>query len=311
MRDGVTVIIPFLNEEQGIYDFCIQLEDYAGRVSFPIEAIFVNDGSKDNTGKVIAGFDFRHLERCRLIEFSKNYGSHAAIRAGIQRASYDICTWIGADGQDPLELIDISYRKIKEDGYDAIYVGRTSVSVPAMTKLFSNAYGKLMRDYAVEKYEQNGFQTIVFNRKIIDYLNSNMEANSSVILQILDAGFRTDIIRLDFRSRQTGKSKWTFSKKLKLAIDSFVAFSFMPIRLVSIVGVLLFLAGLVYGIWVIINRFTNPSVPLGYSTLSCILLAGFGITNISLGIMAEYLWRTYDAARKRPLFIVSSDKELK
>lgn len=312
MSDGISIVIPFLNEEAGIEAFCKGLDQYADSVSFPIEAVFVDDGSTDASEKVIESYRFEHIERVKLIRFSKNFGSHAAIRAGVMSASYDICTWMAADLQDPFELINISYEKIiGKDGVDAVYIGRSSTDIPMLTKLFSRMYSHLMRRYAVQNYDSNGLQTIVFNRKIKDYLNANPESNSSIILQILNAGFKTDTVWLDFKARSAGGSKWTFSKKLKLAIDSFVAFSFVPIRMVSLVGVLFFIAGLLYGVWVIINSIINPAVPMGYSTVVCILLAGFGITNISLGIMAEYLWRTYDAARNRPLFIISSEKELK
>jgi len=130
------------------------------------------------------------------------------------------------------------------------------------------------------------------------------------MLQIMDAGFKYATISLDFNERSAGVSKWTLSKKIKLFIDSFVAFSFMPIRLVSMIGIIIFFIGILIGIFTIINKFINPSVPIGYSTLASIMALGFGVTNISLGIIAEYLWRAYDAARKRPVFIVSEVVDL-
>ncbi|MCR5590971.1 MAG: glycosyltransferase [Lachnospiraceae bacterium] len=311
MKEGITVIIPFLNEESGIEAFCRAFDEYAATVSFPIEAIFVNDGSTDASPSIVRGFKFSNLAKCRLINFSRNFGSHAGYRAGIKNASYDICTWVAADLQDPFELIDISYEKIVKDEADAVYVGRSTYEVPFFTKLFSHMYSTLMQKYAVPKYEPGGYQTIVFNRKIIDYLNENMESNSSILLQIVNAGFRSEVIHLDFTERKAGRSKWSLSKKVKLAIDSFVAFSFMPIRLVSLVGVIMFIAGALYGVWVIINKFISTTVVSGYSTLACLLALGFGVTNISLGVIAEYLWRAYDASMNRPVFIISEIVELK
>ena len=154
-------------------------------------------------------------------------------------------------------------------------------------------------------------ELVIFNRKIIDLLNNNIESNSSIMLQIMDAGFKNCTISLDYNERSAGVSKWTFSKKIKLFIDSFVAFSFMPIRMVSIIGVLIFILGLIIGVFTLVNKILNPAVPIGYSTIACILALGFGITNIALGIIAEYLWRAYDAARKRPAFIVSSVVDVK
>ena len=130
------------------------------------------------------------------------------------------------------------------------------------------------------------------------------------MLQIMDAGFKYTTISLDFHERATGVSKWTLSKKIKLFIDSFAAFSFAPIRMVSIIGIIIFFIGVIIGIFTVINRIVNPSVPIGYSTLASIMALGFGLTNISLGIIAEYLWRAYDAARKRPVFIVSEVTDL-
>ena len=113
-------------------------------------------------------------------------------------------------------------------------------------------------------------------------------------------------LSLDYKERSIGISKWTLAKKIKLLIDSFVAFSYMPIRLVSLLGIAMFILGIVIGIVTMINKMCNPEVPIGYSTIISIMAIGFGITNISLGIIAEYLWRAYDASRKRPAFIISS-----
>jgi dolichol-phosphate mannosyltransferase len=151
----------------------------------------------------------------------------------------------------------------------------------------------------------------MFNRKIIDYLNENIEVNSSVSLQIIDAGFDSAIVGMNYRMRAGGSSKWTLSKKIKLFIDSFVSFSYMPIRVVSIVGILFAAVGIIYGIYIIIARLLYPEMQQGYATIIVLLLFGFGITNISLGVIAEYLWRTFDAARNRPVFIISEEIDIK
>ena len=162
-----------------------------------------------------------------------------------------------------------------------------------------------MRKYAVKEFESGGINSIMMNQKMLDALNQNIESNSSIVLQILSYGYKHITISLEYHARSGGKSKWTLSKKIKLFIDSFVAFSFTPIRLVSLTGIVMFLIGCIIGAVAIINKLVNPLVPIGYSTIASILALGFGITNISLGIIAEYLWRTYDAARKRPVFLIS------
>ena len=307
---GLSVVIPYLNEAAGIEECCKAIDQYAKKVDFKLEVIFVDDGSTDDTSDIIRAFYFKNITQTKVITFAKNFGSHAAIRAGIIHATYDVCTWMGSDLQEPIEFLEMAYNKIRE-GYDAIYIEKNSVKVSKISRCFSKMYSFLMRKYAVSNYSSGGTSNIVFNWKIIDYLNQNIEANSSIALQIMDAGFKNCTISLDFNERLTGVSKWTFAKKIKLFIDSFVAFSFMPIRLVSIIGILMFVLGVIIGICTIINKIANPGVPIGYSTLASVMALGFGITNISLGIIAEYLWRTYDAARKRPVFLISSVEDLK
>lgn len=308
---GISVVVPFLNEEEGIELFCSTLDQYAASLKFPLELVFVDDGSTDRSVELLEHYHFNHIRSAQLVSFSKNFGSHAAIRAGVMHAKYDICTWLGSDLQEPLELLEKSYALIVENGYDVVNIEKKSIQVSKLNRGFSRFYSHMMQKYAVKSYSSGGISTIVFNGKVKELLNSHVESNSSIMLQIMDAGFKCKTLSMDFHERSAGVSKWTLSKKVKLFIDSFVAFSFMPIRLVSITGMVIFVLGLVIGIIAVINKIINPSVPMGYSTLVSIVALGFGVTNISLGIIAEYLWRTYDAARNRPVFIISETRVLK
>jgi dolichol-phosphate mannosyltransferase len=144
----------------------------------------------------------------------------------------------------------------------------------------------------------------MFNSKVRKELNNNIEANSSIFLQILNLGFKHGFVYYDKVERKAGKSKWTFSKKFKLFIDSFVAFSYAPIRFVTIIGIALFFVGLFWTIYIIARELLVGDLAPGWPALVSILMICFGISNISLGIIAEYLWRTLDASRKRPVFII-------
>ncbi len=306
---GLSIIVPFLNEEEGIDRFCHAIDEHIKSLDFPVEVIFVNDGSTDKTVEILRNYNFNNLEKCKLIDLSRNFGSHAAIRAGVSKAYYGNCTWMGSDLQEPMDFLKLSFEMLIK-GYDAVYIEKKSIAVSHVNRGFSKIYSHLMQKYAVKSYSSGGTSVIVFNHKIKELLNNNIESNSSIMLQIMDAGFRYTTLSLDFNERAAGVSKWTLSKKIKLFIDSFVAFSFMPIRLVSIIGLVMFVVGFVVGIIAVINKLVNPAVPIGYSTLVGVMAMGFGITNISLGIIAEYLWRTYDAARKRPVYIISNIYDL-
>ena len=306
---GISIVVPFLNEEAGILTFCRDLDRYAASFPVKIELLFVDDGSSDHSCEVLRTYRFEQIEKAKLVRFSRNYGSHYAIRAGVALASYGVCTWMGSDRQEPLDLLSLSLEKLQE-GYDAVLIDKRSVQVSTLNRFFSKVYTDLMRKYAVKNYTSGGTSTIVFNQKIKDQLNCHQELNSSIMLQIIDMGYKTCTLSMDFSDRTEGKSKWTLSKKVKLFIDSFVSFSFMPIRLVSIMGCILFLIGLIIGLVTIVNAFVNPNVPLGYSTLACLISLGFGVTNISLGILAEYLWRTLDAARGRAPYTIDTVEDL-
>lgn len=308
--EGISVVVPFLNEEEAFPAFCRTVDGYVKQLDFPVELVFVNDGSTDGSLDILLDYDFKNINRVKIINLSKNFGFHPAARAGILNATFDVCTWFSVDLQEPLEILPITYQKLYVEKYDAVYFEKKTVVVSKANRLFSKIYSYLMRKYAVKSYSSDGTATIGFGKKIKEFLNNNIESNSSLMLQILDAGFKYDTVQLDYHERVAGESRWTLSKKIKLFIDSFVAFSFMPIRLVSIIGGVIFILGVIMGIITIVNWMCNPEVPIGYSTLTCVIALGFGITNISLGIIAEYLWRTYDAAKHRPVFIISDIMDL-
>jgi polyisoprenyl-phosphate glycosyltransferase len=306
---SVSVIIPIYNEYEGIPFLVDSLNEFfKEHDNFNAEVLFVNDGSKDNSVSRLR--EMKHQSyNAKLISFSKNFGSHAALRAGISAASGEFICFNYADLQDPLELIHVMHEKMQE-GNDIIWASRESTKVSLAEKLFSSFYASLMKKFAFSNFPEKGFDIAMFNTKVAKEVNSNVEANSSIFLQILGMGFRQASITYKKRERKVGISKWTFSKKVKLFIDSFVAFSYAPIRFVTIVGILFFIIGTLWTIYIIIRELLYHNLASGWPALVSILMIGFGITNISLGIIAEYLWRTLDASRKRPVYIIDSIHEL-
>lgn len=168
----------------------------------------------------------------------------------------------------------------------------------------------MMKKYVTKLYPENGFDIVMFSKKISALLNNGIEANSSIFLQILTLGFKQEFIFYKKQPRKKGKSKWTLNKKIKLFIDSFIAFSYAPIRFVTGVGIFLFIIGIIFSAYLITRKLLYNDLQSGWPMLISILTLGFGITNISLGIIAEYLWRTLDSSRKRPVFIIDEIIEL-
>ncbi len=306
----ISIISPFFNEAGNIPNYISSLNTYFVDKPYTAEIILVDDGSSDDSIQLLKEQSYGNYD-IKLIRLSKNFGAQAAVRAGIKHSTGDYITFLPADLQDPLDLIDRSLEKVKENNTDIVYAFRKTTNNSFFESAFSKFYSFMMKKFVNPKFPGKGFDIVFFNKKVKYNLDQNIELNSSIQLQILTLGYISESIYYDKRDRKIGKSKWTFAKKMKLFIDSFVAFSFAPIRLVSMVGISFFIVGVFWTAYIILRKLIFNDLASGWPALMSILMIGFGITNISLGIIAEYLWRTLDASRKRPLFIIDEIIELK
>ncbi|MCD6068734.1 MAG: glycosyl transferase family 2 [Bacteroidetes bacterium] len=305
---AVSIVIPFLNEKDGIDVLLKNIDDYYQQRKFEFEIIFVDDGSTDGTAEIIKSKTSLPYPST-LISLSKNFGAHAAVRAGFTHAKGIYATCLPADLQISFDTVERLYDSALQ-GNDSVYGVREVNDIGIVEKTFSRFYATMMQRYVNKDFPFKGLETVLISRKVLKVLNANVESNSSFILQILSMGFKHQFVNIEKKNRNIGRSKWTVSKKIKLFIDSFVAFSYAPIRFVTILGILLFVLGLVWSGYIVVRKILFNDIVAGWSALMSILLTGFGITNISLGIIAEYLWRTLDSSRRRPVFIIDEITEL-
>ena len=299
----ISVIIPFLNEVDNIPFLTTELDNFcSANNSIEWEILFVNDGSTDRSISVLKNSNCRSYT-AKILSLSKNFGSHAALRAGVNYSTGDLISFMYADLQDPLNLL-IEMQELCAQDTNIVWATRNNLPTGFVERNFSKGYSYLMQKYAIPTYPEKGFDIVMFDRKVQFCLNQNIESNSSIFLQILGLGFSQKTVYYEKQIRKSGKSKWTFSKKIKLLIDSFVSFSFFPIRAVTFVGIFLFVFGVFFSAYLSYKKIFVGDLTPGWALTGSILMLGFGITNISLGIIAEYLWRTLDASRKRPVYIV-------
>ena len=309
MKYDISIILPFLNESNNIQCLTLELNGFISvHKKIKFEVIFVDDGSIDNSIELLQKSKLKF--DAKIIKLSKNFGSHIALRAGIKNALGKYITFLYADLQDPPSLITEMYAKCIS-GYDIVWAERKIDNLNFIPKILSSLYALLMRKFVDKKFPSKGFDIVMFNDKIANELNRNIESNSSIFLQILTMGFKQDSITYQKLKRKSGKSKWTLSKKIKVFIDSFVAFSYAPIRFVSFIGFLFSISGLIFMIYIIIRKIIFENVASGWPALISILMIGFGITNISLGIIAEYLWRALDVSRKRSVYVIDKLYEIR
>ncbi len=298
---AVSVIIPAYNEEETVDAFFAAAKSYEDVAPFPIEYVFVDDGSSDCTYEKLLALK-SELSVCKIVKLSRNFGSHAAIRAGVECARFDNVVLYSMDMPEPIEDIG-RMRDELSSGYEIVYTLREGYD----GGLGSRVFARLVNKYIEPTYPAEGLVGLAFGPKVKQVFTSHPEPNSSIYFQIFQMGFSRKELLSHYEERRAGKSKWTFRKKMKLLVDSFVMFSFAPIRFISGVGILLGFIGFVWAIVIVLIKLTGiVQLAAGWPTVLAVLLIGFGITNVSLGVIAEYLVRDLDATRNRPAFIIDT-----
>lgn len=299
----ISIIIPVYYNQDNLLPLYADLkEKVLTKLKIDYELIFVDDGSKDNSYKVM--LDLAKLDnKIKTIKLSKNFGEHAAILAGLSQCTGDCAVRKAADLQEPSEVI-IDMLKKYEEGNKVVLAVREDREEPITQKAFSNLYAFLMRKLALHNMPKGGFDTFLIDRQVIDILVKMQERNTSLMSQILWAGFDTATVPYVRKKREIGKSRWTLSKKIKLVYDSLLSFSYFPIKLITVCGFLSFIISIILLIVIMYQRITGIIDVEGYTSIIMIMLMGFGIIMLSIGVIGEYLWRTYDAARNRPPYII-------
>ena len=266
------------------------------------ELVFVDDGSGDDSWKVMN--EIHAMDpNVKLLHLSRNFGEHAALLAGLSVCTGDCAVTKQADLQEDSMLILEMYESWKK-GNNVVLAIRRSRDESKVKVFFANLYYLMVRKFVNKDMPVGGCDCYLIDRKVIEVLKLLDEKNSSLTLQVMWAGFRTDKVYFDRKNREIGKSRWTFAKKFKLVMDSMMSFSYMPIRFMTYVGVLFDIFAVIMLISVFVEYFTNQVPLVGWSSLMCVVLFSAGLILSMLGMLGEYLWRTLDASRKRPPFII-------
>lgn len=271
-----------------------QLGDY--------EIVFVDDGSLDNSWEIMN--EIRQIDdRVKCVKLSRNFGEHAALLAGLSVCSGDCAVTKQADLQEDSEIILQMYDSWKQ-GNKVVLAVRSERDENAVKKFFASLYYKIIHKFVEEKMPVGGCDCYLIDRQVIKVLELLDEKNSSLTLQVLWAGFKTEHVYFHRRDREIGKSRWTLAKKVKLALDSMMSFSYFPIRFMSTAGVVFSLFALIMAVEVVVEKYTVGTPILGWASLMCVVLFGFGVMMLMMGILGEYVWRALDASRNRPPFLI-------
>lgn len=299
MKPDFSILIPAFNEEENVDDLFTAMDAYLATQPFSAEVLFIDDGSRDRTVELLKSHSFAHAKKT-IIKLSRNFGAFSASRAGILHAAADNCMIYSMDMPEPVTVIGTFYEKLME-GNDIVVSVRKNYKMSLASKVFT----KLQKKFVSRDFPENGIASAAIDGKVKRELNRNIEGDTPLLFQIYNMGFQKCFIESQIQERQHGQSKWTLGKKMRLFIDTFVSFSNLPIRFISGMGFLFAFIGILYALVIIVIKlFHLMELATGWPALISLLLIGFGITNISLGVLSEYLVRTLDAARNRPAFII-------
>ena len=305
----LSLVIAAFNEEANIprlYDRIAKIDWVA--LELEIEIIFVDDHSRDGTPGILRNLAARD-GRVKWLRFSRNFGSHKAFTAGLERATGDAAVILAADLQDPPETISQLVEKWRA-GAKVVWAVRGTRHGEKRTNIVAaRIYYLLMRRISVAEMPATGADFLLMDRRVLDALRAAPERHTSLLALVQWMGFEQASIVYAKEARTAGVSKWTFSKRLKLAVDSFVSFSYLPIRAMSVTGVGFAFFGFAYAGFLIVRRMLLLTPIEGWTSLISVVLITSGVQLIMLGVLGEYLWRAFDESRGRPRYIVEDSSE--
>lgn len=300
----ISIVVPVYYNAASLPALAARLSALAtGLPVHQFEFIYVDDGSGDDSFAVLEQLAAQD-PRVRVVKLVRNFGSNTAILAGMTYAHGDCVGFVAADLQDPPETLADMIAQWEAGTRVVLAVRRDRHGDPWASRILASVFNWLFRKLVFDGFSPQGVGFFLVDRQVADVLIRCDERNAHLIGLIFWSGFSCAVVEYDRIERAHGKSRWTFRKKLKYFIDAFAAFSYLPLRLASALGLFLATAGGFYAVVVVIVRLLNKVPVPGWTALMVIVLLVSGAQLLILGIVGEYLWRNFDATRRRPLFIV-------
>ncbi|MBI5139591.1 glycosyltransferase family 2 protein [Candidatus Nomurabacteria bacterium] len=302
----ISIIIPVWNEIEGLPLFYKSVDKALSQLKdVTAELLFIDDGSHDGSFEFLSSLSQKD-KRVHVLKFSKNFGSYVALTAGIAHCSGDAAILLSADLQDPPELIPELLEKWKE-GSQVVWAVRRSRSKDALWRqIASRLFYDIFRKVALSNYPPQGYDFCLLDRLVIDAIKAVPEKHTSIFALIVWMNFEAAKILYDRGARIKGQSHWNFRKMLKLAIDSLISYSVLPVRISLWAAIFVSLGLFLYMGFIIYCKLSgNIDLPPGWPSTMTVILLTSGIQLVVLAILGEYLWRTLEQSRGRPPYIIS------
>ncbi len=305
----LSVIVPCYNEEENVpyfYEEFLKNKDFFDKEGIDFEIIYVDDGSKDNTASKVKELREKD-ERVRLLSFSRNFGKEAAMYAGLRKSKGDYVAIMDADLQDPPSLIPEMFGYIKE-GYDSVATRRVSrKGEPLIRSFFARRFYKFMKRVSKTEIVDGARDFRLMSRVMVDAVLELTEYNRFTKGIFGWVGFETKWVEFENVERVKGETKWSFWGLFKYSIEGITAFSTAPLNFASIMGVIFCILAFLLIIFTIIRKVIFGDPTSGWPSLVCIISLISGVQLLCLGIMGQYLSRTYLEVKNRPIYIIKEE----
>jgi glycosyltransferase involved in cell wall biosynthesis len=299
----ISFIIPVYRNEGSIkptYEKIVSLF-LTKLIDYNYEIVFINDGSDDNSMNELLNLH-KVDSKVKILSFSRNFGQVAAIIAGLKDITGDTTVIMSADLQEPIELIENMVTEWQK-GNEIVICSREEREDGLVASIFSKIFYNLIK-LGNSNMPKGGFDFMLLDQKAIIELNNLDERNRFFQGDVLWLGFGVKFIKYSRLKRTIGKSQWTLSKKIKYFIDGLINTSYLPIRFMSLLGLITALSGFIYALVIIYSRMAHNVPFKGWAPIMVLILIIGGLIMLMLGLIGEYIWRIYDETRKRPTYII-------
>ena len=310
--EKITVVVPCYNEEESLPIFYEEMErvrkqdfnNSENEQEIEFEYIFVDDGSKDGTLNEMKQLSQKD-SKARYISFSRNFGKEAAILAGLDASTGDFVTLMDVDLQDPPSLLKKMYDIIKKEGYDCVATRRKNrKGEPPVRSFFARMFYKIINKMSDVEMVDGARDYRLMSRKVVDSIISMREYNRYSKGLFTFVGFKTKWISYEYIERLAGKTKWSFWKLFKYALEGITAFSTAPLIFSSIIGLLFCLVAFLLIILIIVRTLVFGDPTSGWPSMVCIIFFVSGVQLFSLGIIGQYMSKSYLEIKHRPIYII-------
>lgn len=305
----LSVIVPCYNEEENVpyfYEELMKLTPFFEEKKLDLELIYVDDGSKDGTVSEVKKLNEKD-DRVKLVSFSRNFGKEAAIYAGFSKSKGDYVVMMDADLQDPPSLLPKMFRYI-EEGYDSVATRRVSrKGEPVIRSFFARLFYKLINKISKTDIVDGARDYRLMTRQVVDAILSIGEYNRFSKGIFGWVGFNTKWVEYENVERTKGETKWSFWGLFLYSIECIIAFSTAPLAFASIMGVLFCVIAFVIIITIIVRSLFWQDPTSGWPSLVCIISMVSGVQLLCLGILGQYMSKTYLEVKHRPIYLVKEE----